>query len=279
MDVSFRAASRRQSPFLSLSPNRTAIRFCRLIPSSVMAASFLRPLLPPQPLLCARRPHLPTALTTTVRCTAAPKPATSTPKPSQEEANIRALQQVVPQVEPNGGAATPDEANGSNPNSIPDEETPASATVTTSFAVARRLPSAISPDRRPRTALTQEEPPNYEIGWKRTKPLPLEKSRGWAIADFLEKLDGLLARGRYGSAQLLGTVAGVVTERAREEAEVLVAEGGVEERVVTEVFRVLRLVEMDVEMVKAAVKEETVKERVETARARCRQAILVALSL
>ena len=88
-----------------------------------------------------------------------------------------------------------------------------------------------------------------------------------------------MARGRYGSGQLLGTAAGVVTERAREEAEILVAEGGVEERVVTELFRVLRLVEMDVEMVRAAVKEETVRERVETARARCRQAILVALSL
>ena len=141
------------------------------------------------------------------------------------------------------------------------------------------MPSAISPDRRRRTALTQEEPPNYEIGWKRTKELPLEKPRGWAVADFLEKLEGLMARGRYGSGQLLGTVAGVVTERAREEAEILVAEGGVEERVVTELFRVLRLVEMDVEMVRAAVKEETVRERVETARARCRQAILVALSL
>ena len=233
-----------------------------------MATSFLRPLLPPKPFLSARRPHLPAApaiSTTTVRCTAAPKPATtSTPKPSQEEAV--------------NGAATPDEANA-NPNSIPDEETPAAAAATTSFAVARRVPSAISPDRRRRTALTQEEPPNYEIGWKRTKELPLEKPRGWAIADFLEKLEGLMARGRYGSGQLLGTAAGVVTERAREEAEILVAEGGVEERVVTELFRVLRLVEMDVEMVKAAVKEETVRERVETARARCRQAILVALSL
>jgi len=233
-----------------------------------MATSFLRPLLPPKPFLSARRPHLPAApaiSTTTVRCTAAPKPATtSTPKPSQEEAV--------------NGAATPDEANA-NPNSIPDEETPAAAAATTSFAVARRVPSAISPDRRRRTALTQEEPPNYEIGWKRTKELPLEKPRGWAVADFLEKLEGLMARGRYGSGQLLGTVAGVVTERAREEAEILVAEGGVEERVVTELFRVLRLVEMDVEMVRAAVKEETVRERVETARARCRQAILVALSL
>jgi len=59
-----------------------------------------------------------------------------------------------------------------------------------------------------------------------------------------------MARRWYGSGQLLGTVAGVLTERAREEAEILVAEGGVEERVVTELFRV-RMVEMDV--VKAAV--------------------------
>ncbi|XP_062206494.1 protein CHLORORESPIRATORY REDUCTION 41, chloroplastic-like [Phragmites australis] len=240
-----------------------------------MAASFLRPLLPPKPFLSARKPRLlaAPATTTAVRCTVAPKPTTSTPKPNQEETKNRE-QQVQ---EPNG-AATPDEANP-NPNSIPDDETPPSATVTTTFAVARRLPSAITPDRRRRTALTQEEPPNYEIGWKRTKKLPLEKPRGWAIADFLEKLEGLMARERYGSGQLLVTVAGVVTERAREEAEILVAEGGVEERVITELFRVLRLVEMDVEMVKAAVKEETVKERVETARARCRQAILVALSL
>lgn len=35
------------------------------------------------------------------------------------------------------------------------------------------------------------------------------------------------------------------------EAEVLVVEGSVEECVVTELYRVLRLVEMDVEMVKA----------------------------
>ncbi|KAL6615782.1 hypothetical protein ACP70R_038052 [Stipagrostis hirtigluma subsp. patula] len=242
------------------------------------ASSILRPLLPPKPFLSARGPHLPaapTAAATTVRCTAAPKPTTSAPKPIQEETNSRE-QELQLQAEPS--AAAPDEADA-NPQGIPDDETPPSATATTSFAVAQRVPSAISPDRRRRTALTLEEPPNYEIGWKRTKKLPLEKPRGWAIADFLEKLEGLMARGRYGSAQMLGTVAGVVTQRAREEAEVLVAEGGVEERVHTELLRVLRLVEMDVEMVKAAVKEETVKERVETARARCRQAILVALSL
>ncbi|GJN18093.1 hypothetical protein PR202_gb05214 [Eleusine coracana subsp. coracana] len=245
------------------------------------ASSFLRPLLPPKPFLTARKPHLaaaPPATRTTVRCTVAPNPITSTPtRPNQsEETNTTGSREEQAQEEP--VPPTPDEDNA-NPNSIPDDETPVAAAVTTSFAVAQRVPSAISPDRRPRTALTQEEPPNFEVGWKRTKELPLEKPRGWAIADFLEKLDGLMARGRYGSGPLLGTVAGVVTERAREETEVLVAEGGVDERVVTELYRVLKLVEMDVEMVKAAVKKETVKERVETARARCRQAILVALSL
>ncbi|XP_047055450.1 platelet glycoprotein Ib alpha chain-like [Lolium rigidum] len=237
-----------------------------------MAASFFHPLLPPKPVLPtpAPKPQLPLT-TTAVRCTASPnsKPPTTTTtntKPTQQES--------TQEQEP-----TPDEANA-NPRSIPDDETPPSATATTSFSVVRRIPSAISTDGRlRRTALTQEEPPNFEIGWKRTKPVPPEKPKGWAIADFLEKLEGLMARGRYGSGPLLGTVAGVVTERAREEAEILMAEGGVDERVATELFRVLRLVEMDVEMVKAAVKEETVKERVETARARCRQAILVALSL
>ncbi|CAM0882125.1 unnamed protein product [Alopecurus aequalis] len=233
-----------------------------------MAASFLRPLLPPKPFLPTPKPQLPVTPTIALRCTMAPnsKPTTSTPIPTQQESNWEQK-------------PTPDEANA-NPHGIPDDETPQSVTETTSFSVVRRIPSAISTDGRlRRTALTQGEPPNFEIGWKRTKNLPLNKPKGWAIADFLEKLEGLMERGRYGSGPLLGTVAGVVTERTWEEAEILMAEGGVDERVGTELFRVLRLVEMDVEMVKAAVKEETVKERVETARAWCRQAILVALSL
>lgn len=88
-----------------------------------------------------------------------------------------------------------------------------------------------------------------------------------------------MARGRFGSSKLLAKTVGIVAERAREEAEVLRAGGEVDDRVVTELHRVLRLVELDAEMVKAAVKEDTLKERVEIARARCRQAILIALSL
>lgn len=126
-------------------------------------------------------------------------------------------------------------------------------------------------------ALSQPEPPNYEIGWKRTKPIDNQKPKGWAIADVVDKLEGLMGR-RYGSAELLAKVGGVVAERAREEADVLLAGGEVDDRMVTELSRVLKLIEMDLEMVKAAVKEETRAERIQQARARCRQAIRIALS-
>lgn len=87
-----------------------------------------------------------------------------------------------------------------------------------------------------------------------------------------------MGRGQFGSPALLAKTGEIVAERAREEAEVLCAGGEVEERMVTELNRVLRLMEMDLAMVRAAVKEATLAERVEQARARCRQAILVALS-
>ena len=121
----------------------------------------------------------------------------------------------------------------------------------------------------------QPEPPNFEIGWKRTKEINLERPIGHVIADFLEKLETLMGK-EFGSTELLAKVGEIVAERAREEAEILMDEGKVEERMVTELFRVLKLMEMDLAMVKAAVKEETLGERLELAKARCRQAILVA---
>ncbi|XP_078447727.1 potassium/sodium hyperpolarization-activated cyclic nucleotide-gated channel protein [Wolffia australiana] len=143
----------------------------------------------------------------------------------------------------------------------------------------RRRASAISPERRRSAAVAPPEPPNRQIGWTRTKEISHEKPKGWIIADFVEKLEGLMARGRFGSAELLAKVGFIVAERAREEVAVVVEKGGVDERKVTELERVLKLLEMDMEMVKVAVREETLKERVEIARARCRQAILLALSL
>ncbi|KAJ0104846.1 hypothetical protein Patl1_19632 [Pistacia atlantica] len=69
-----------------------------------------------------------------------------------------------------------------------------------------------------------------------------------------------------------------MTERARKEAELLRDEGKVEDKMVIELSRVWRLMEMDMVIVKAAVKEKTLGERLKQAKARCKQAILVANS-
>lgn len=145
------------------------------------------------------------------------------------------------------------------------------------FPIEKRRRSEIIRDRKSRKGLVQPEPPNFEIGWKRTKPIQLEKPIGYVIIDFLEKFESLMER-EFGSTALLAKVGEIVAERAREEAEVLQDEGKVEDRMVTELFRVLKLMEMDLAMVKAAVKEDTINERLEQAKARCRQAILVANS-
>ncbi|VVB00756.1 unnamed protein product [Arabis nemorensis] len=158
--------------------------------------------------------------------------------------------------------------------------TPAPESINTTsaekFPIEKRRRSEIIRDRKQR-GIVKPEPPNFEIGWKRTKEINLEKPKGYVIMDFLEKLEGLMAR-EFGSKELLVKAGEIVAERAREEAEVLRDEGKVEERLVTELFRVLRLMEMDLAMVKASVKDETLSERIEQARARCRQAILVANS-
>ncbi|GAA0174713.1 hypothetical protein LIER_28046 [Lithospermum erythrorhizon] len=163
----------------------------------------------------------------------------------------------------------------------PEEQFPTPTILTTTspdkFPIEKRRKSEILRDKKSRTGLMKPEPPNFEIGWKRTKPIPLEKPKGWVIMDFLEKFDELLGR-EFGSTTLLAKAGEIVAERAREEAQVLRDEGKVEERMVTELSRVLKLMEMDLAMVRAAVKEETLKERLGNARARCKQAILVANS-
>ncbi|OMP04502.1 hypothetical protein COLO4_09571 [Corchorus olitorius] len=168
----------------------------------------------------------------------------------------------------------------SNSSSQPDFPSPMSHDTTISpenFPIEKRRRSEIIRERKPRPELAKSEPPNFEVGWKRTKEINLEKPKGYVIMDFLEKLEGLMGK-EFGSTELLAKAGEIVAERAREEAEVLRDEGKVEERMVTELFRVLRLMEMDLAMVKAAVKEETLGERLEQAKARCRQAILVANS-
>ncbi|XP_057528381.1 protein CHLORORESPIRATORY REDUCTION 41, chloroplastic [Amaranthus tricolor] len=145
------------------------------------------------------------------------------------------------------------------------------------FPIEKRRRSEIIRDRKIQTRIVKPDPPNFEIGWKRTNPINLEKPTGYVIMDFLDKLDGLMGR-EFGSTELLAKTGEIVAERVREEAEILRDEGKVEDRMVNELFRVLKLMEMDLAMVKAAVKEETLNQRIEQAKARCRQAILVAKS-
>ncbi|KAM7255556.1 hypothetical protein ACFE04_008454 [Oxalis oulophora] len=154
---------------------------------------------------------------------------------------------------------------------------PESISTTTNFPIEKRRNSVIIRDRTSRS-LTKPEPPNFEIGWKRTKKINTEKPNGYLIIDFLEKLQGLMEREVFGSTELLAKTGEIVAERAREEAEVLRDEGKVEDRMVTELFRVLKLMEMDLAMVKASVKDDTLALRLDQAKARCRQAILVATS-
>ncbi|CAN6458001.1 unnamed protein product [Victoria cruziana] len=141
-------------------------------------------------------------------------------------------------------------------------------------SIQRRSKPQLATEKKP-SDLAKTEPPNFEIGWKRTKKLPVEKKKGYMIMDFLDKLEGLMGR-QYGTTELLAKAGGIVAERAREEAEILRDKGEVEDRLVIELFRVLKLMEMELEMVKAAKKEETLNERLQQAKARCRQAILVA---
>ncbi|KAK3000553.1 hypothetical protein RJ639_020574 [Escallonia herrerae] len=167
--------------------------------------------------------------------------------------------------------------SSSNSSPQPDLPNPAPNSTADSFPIEKRRKSEIIRDRKSSRGLVKPEPRNFEIGWKRTKPIPLEKPIGYVIMDFLQKFEELMGR-EFGSTDLLEKVGEIVAERAREEAEVLREEGKVEDRMVTELFRVLKLMEMDLAMVKAAVKEETLSERIEQAKARCRQAILVANS-
>ncbi|XP_065864570.1 protein CHLORORESPIRATORY REDUCTION 41, chloroplastic [Euphorbia lathyris] len=162
---------------------------------------------------------------------------------------------------------------------IGDVESPNSSTLNSAdtFPIEKRRKSGIIRERKLKQEMTIGEPPNFEIGWKRSKKIEFEKPKGYVIMDFLGKLEELMGK-EYGSTALLAKVGEIVAERAREEAEILQEEGKVEERMVTELLRVLKLMEMDLAMVKASVKEDTLAERLELAKARCRQAILVANS-
>ncbi|KAJ0103032.1 hypothetical protein Patl1_04343 [Pistacia atlantica] len=173
---------------------------------------------------------------------------------------------------------TPNPDDGKQPQDFPSPSPNSVATTSPeSFPIEKRRKSEILRERKSKAGLVKPEPPNFEVGWRRTKEINLDKPIGYEIMDFLEKLQELMERD-YGSTTLLEKAGEIVAERAREEAELLRDEGKVEDRMVIELSRVLRLMQMDLAMVKAAVKEETLGERLEQAKARCRQAVLIANS-
>ncbi|KAJ0102361.1 hypothetical protein Patl1_04321 [Pistacia atlantica] len=173
---------------------------------------------------------------------------------------------------------TPKPDDGKQPQDFPSPSPNSVATTSPeSFPIEKRRKSEILRERKSKAGLVKSEPPNFEVGWRRTKEINLEKPIGYEIMDFLEKLQELMERD-YGSTTLLEKAGEIVAERAKEEAELLRDEGKVADRMVIELSRVLRLMQMDLAMVKAAVKEETLGERLEQAKARCRQAILIANS-
>src|SRR5262249_44534855 len=104
---------------------------------------------------------------------------------------------------------------GPEPNNDPSFPTPNSDTLNSpeTFPIERRRKSEITRERKPKTGLVKPEPPNFEVGWKRTKVINLEKPKGYVIMDFLDKLVALMDR-EFGSTELLAKAGEIVAERS-----------------------------------------------------------------
>jgi len=110
-----------------------------------------------------------------------------------------------------------------------------------------------------------------------TKTVPLNKGRGAKVADFLMIYGGLLDR-PFGSGAMIAATGDVVIERVQQEIESLRGIEGVDEQILFEILRFLRLLEMDLKLVGAAQQESTLFQRLEQAKKHCREALLLANS-
>jgi hypothetical protein len=110
-----------------------------------------------------------------------------------------------------------------------------------------------------------------------TKTVPLNKGRGAKVADFLMVYGGLLDR-PFGSGAMIAATGDVVIERVQQEIESLRGIEGVNEQILFEILRFLRLLEMDLKLVGAAKQESTLFQRLEQAKKHCREALLLANS-
>jgi hypothetical protein len=115
-------------------------------------------------------------------------------------------------------------------------------------------------------------------GFKRTVPIPIPRGNGRAIANMLTVFGGLLDR-PFGSGAAVAAAGSAVIERVQDEVETLKQEERVNEQLLFEVIRVTRLLDMDMKLIRAAQKEATLLERLDTARKHCKEAILLANAL
>ncbi|KAI5083666.1 hypothetical protein GOP47_0003409 [Adiantum capillus-veneris] len=105
----------------------------------------------------------------------------------------------------------------------------------------------------------------------------LRAGKGTLIAELLQIFDRLLER-PYGGGECVANAGGAVIERVVNDVQQLRGKEGVSDQVLFELLKVIRFLEMDMELVRAAKKEETLIKRLETAQMHCKQAYNIASS-
>lgn len=105
----------------------------------------------------------------------------------------------------------------------------------------------------------------------------LRAGKGALIAELLQIFGNLLER-PFGGGECVANAGAVVIERVALDAQALRGQEGVSDQIIFEMLKLLRLLEMDMDLVRAARKEETLLKRLESAKAHCRQAFLIASS-
>lgn len=111
--------------------------------------------------------------------------------------------------------------------------------------------------------------------YERTLPIPINRGNGETIVSMLTVFGGLLDR-PFGSGAMVAGAGSAVIERAQIEIEKLKADDKVNEQLLFEVIRVIRLLDMDMKLISAAQKESTLLERLDSARKHCQEAIQLA---
>ncbi|KAG6557554.1 hypothetical protein Mapa_000830 [Marchantia paleacea] len=120
-----------------------------------------------------------------------------------------------------------------------------------------------------------EEPSNGP----KVYPPRVKKGKGEKIADMLTVFMSLLERPFGGDGRMIAAAGGAVTERVGEEVEALRGVDGVDEQYLFEILRVVKLIDMDLQLVAAARKDTTLLERLMQTAMHTKQALDVANSL